>query len=387
MTTVTLTPADNGNSPWTVPADVWEITVGATGAGGDGAYVGNGIPPVSGGGGGGGAWSGSTLRVIPGQKIYFNVPASNSSDVWLNTSVDSAPVSTSEGVFAESGQTGTTAAGGIGGAAANGIGQTKFSGSNGVYKAPSGSTAYAGGGGYAGTQSGDGFPTTTSWSTTTQTQGTPPGAPGDGGGGAAWASGTFNAGIARNWPGSPGQVEITYTTRAAVVVADHNATLTPGADWLVHNVTDTSKKADDACLYDNNTVVTDQFIVTNKTRRDNYTVSVDSYGKVSVSPNEESALDYYFFENAEEEWSEKTKFVYIVDATIDDMDLDDIIDENQTNVEIHGSGFGSRKGLVKIGNNWQEDIASWTDTKIVLNTLNVMGLTGNQTLAIYKPKQ
>lgn len=385
MTTVTLTPADNGNSPWTVPADVWEITVGATGAGGKGADVTS--SPNSGGGGGGGAWSGGTLQVIPGQQVYFNVPADNSVNAWLNISANSAPASASDGVLAESGESGTMAASGAGGAAANGVGHTRYSGGAGAFYSPSeiSGTLYAwrGWGGKSATGSGDG-------ADEINATGNDIGADGgsrasEGGEGAAWASG--EDGPYYGYPGAPGQIEITYTTRAAVVVADHNVTLTPGSNWLVHNVADTSKKADDDCLYDNNTVVTDQFIVTNKTRRDNYTVSVDSYGKVSVSPNEESALDYYFFEDAEEEWSEKTKFVYIVDAVIDDMDLDDIIDENQTNVEIHGSGFGSRKGLVKIGNNWQEDIASWTDTKIVLNTLNVMGLTGNQTLAIYKPKQ
>ena len=203
---VTFTPADT--SPWIVPDGVRKIVIGATGAGGKGADVTS--APNSGGGGGGGAWSGSELTVTPGQPVYFNVPADNSSDAWLNIDADEEPADASDGVLAESGKTGTMAAGGAGGAAANGVGQTRYSGGTGYFQSPN-PNALNGFGAMPASITGPGADGSGFFSRATGGyDGSPASSFGMGGVGAAWKDGT--GGPYTGGAGGPGQIDITMKT-------------------------------------------------------------------------------------------------------------------------------------------------------------------------------
>ena len=69
MTTVNLTTV--GSSTWTVPANVYSITIQCLGAGGGGGTAtGN---PATGGGGSGGNYAKKVLTVVPNQVLNYTV--------------------------------------------------------------------------------------------------------------------------------------------------------------------------------------------------------------------------------------------------------------------------------------------------------------------------
>ena len=138
MTVQVIFLTTTGLNTWPVPQD-WNSaanTIECLGPGGDGAN--------SGYAGGGGAYSKiSNLVLTPRGTAAYNV-GTPGNDTWIsNTGV--APTSTSEGVLAKAGQLGTV--GNLGGAAASGIGTTKFSGGNGASVGGGGGAAGPGGNG------------------------------------------------------------------------------------------------------------------------------------------------------------------------------------------------------------------------------------------------
>jgi phage tail P2-like protein len=172
---VVLTKANNG-APWIVPADFGSLVsiecLAGGGSGSMGATNGTGI-----GGGGGGAYSKSTgLVMAVGNSFQFNVGAGGArivgtglnstiaanpgGDTWFNaTSLANAVANGAAlSVGAQGGRGGATS---TGGAAASGVGATKFSGGNGVI---GGGTGWNGGGA-AGPAGAGGAATTTAGGT------------------------------------------------------------------------------------------------------------------------------------------------------------------------------------------------------------------------------
>lgn len=133
-----------GTFSWVCPADVYSVvaeTWGSGGHGGDGGGTPSGGLTMN--GGGGGAYSRGTISVTPGLTYTVVVPAGGSvADARFHLSGTNL-------VMAKSGTTGTTSSAGLGGAAASGVGDVKFSGGNSGTRGPgAGST---GGGSSAGT--------------------------------------------------------------------------------------------------------------------------------------------------------------------------------------------------------------------------------------------
>lgn len=185
-----------GSSSWTVPADFSSTNTILTIGGGGGAGG-----PLSGsnyaGGGGGGAFSQiSNLTLTPGASVTVQVgtggahgAAGNSGtaggDTWLNgASLAASSVGAKGGGFGNSSS--TVPVGGTGGAAASGIGTTKFSGGNG---GPSPTATNCGGGGGAAGLAGNGGAGAKGPHTQVS-----PGDGGGGGGGAGDATGAGSAG-------------------------------------------------------------------------------------------------------------------------------------------------------------------------------------------------
>lgn len=214
MTTETF----DTSTTWLCPAGVFSVQAEAVGGGAGGN--GRAAPAVSfiGGAGGGGPAYAKTnaVPVVPGNTYTITVGAAGTAgaagdnkglsggDSWFsNTGV--APTSTAEGCLAKGGVgPATIAAGGVGGAAASCIGDTKTSGQNGGNaglgvpggKGGDGAAPLGGPGGAA---------------TTTQPQAGNPGtAPGGAGGGACATPGNARAG----GPGAAGRVVLTYTLPA-----------------------------------------------------------------------------------------------------------------------------------------------------------------------------
>lgn len=127
----------SGSGNWTAPANVTSVIVEVWGGGGGGG--GNTTTSDGGGGGGGGAYSRSTLAVTPGNDYAYSVGAGGNGGNGANGTaggdtyfIDAATVMAKGGAFGY-GKTGGFApgAGGLGGAAAAGFGDVKFSGGNG----------------------------------------------------------------------------------------------------------------------------------------------------------------------------------------------------------------------------------------------------------------
>ncbi|MBI4085993.1 MAG: fibronectin type III domain-containing protein [Candidatus Liptonbacteria bacterium] len=208
----------NSSVTWTAPAGVTSVTVEAWGGGGAG-----GVSGAGGTGAGGGAYSKATVTVTPGQNYSLTVGAGGvvlgtpSGDSWFSPgAVGEATVLAKGGGVAEPG---------TGGAAASGIGATKFSGGNGG-AGFTGSGTRGGGGGGSATGSANGGNGGNGASFVAGTGGIgegnggggggtggggaagPGNAPGGGGGGAALA---VNGGA-----GAAGRVVLTYTVSVTV---------------------------------------------------------------------------------------------------------------------------------------------------------------------------
>ena len=148
-----------GQSTWTVPSGITEITVECIGAGANGSV---GIGIYVGVGGGGGGYSKTTLQVTPGQVLYLSVPYGNTESSTYLSTYNRKPVNTLEGCLANN------ALGQPGGSLTspnNAVGTTRYIGGNGG----SSSTNYSGGGGGGGGSAGptgkgiNGLPGDGSW--------------------------------------------------------------------------------------------------------------------------------------------------------------------------------------------------------------------------------
>lgn len=135
MATFTQTFTSSGIFLWTAPEGVTEVTAEVWGAGGGGG--GQNLASDGGGGGGGGGYSRSTLTVVPLQ-IYsasvgqsgsggVGVAGTNGGDTWFSSSL----ILLAKGGTSGSPSPGIPPSGGLGGQAAAGIGNVKFSGGNG----------------------------------------------------------------------------------------------------------------------------------------------------------------------------------------------------------------------------------------------------------------
>lgn len=149
--TITLT----SGSSWEVPDD-WnssDNTIEVLGGGGGGASVASGVDESGGGGGGGGYSKSTNVALTAGATITINVgsggtPNNNGGDTWLNGANLAA-----SSIGAEGGKGGSvgTSGGGLGGQAANGVGDEKYSGGDGGNgNVGGGDSAGGGGGGAAG---------------------------------------------------------------------------------------------------------------------------------------------------------------------------------------------------------------------------------------------
>lgn len=145
-----------GEFSWDVPyPDGWvsgqtlQVVIEAWGCGGPGSPYSNN--DEAGGGGGGGAYSRITVNAIPGD-FYTLRGAEQGSGGIVDTYVKDSGGSTI--LKAERGKYGTdNATGGVGGAAANGVGDVKYSGGSGANRV---SAAVGGGGGASAGPDGDG---------------------------------------------------------------------------------------------------------------------------------------------------------------------------------------------------------------------------------------
>ncbi|MFO0496227.1 MAG: hypothetical protein ACK50Y_11900, partial [Flavobacteriia bacterium] len=102
------TATNSGSGSWTVPANVYSITIDAWGGGGAGGAAGC-VSSNGAGGGAGGSKVSSTISVTPGQTIYYSVAAArasgldanttrrNGNDTWVNKAANSAPTAASNG--------------------------------------------------------------------------------------------------------------------------------------------------------------------------------------------------------------------------------------------------------------------------------------------------
>lgn len=142
-----------GAGTWVVPSGVTSVDVEVIGGGGGGGTE------IAATGGGGGAYSKTVgVSVTPSSTCYVSVGiggvvTTSGGDTWFNKSSNAAPASTSDGALAKGGTqlnlTGDNWS--PGGAAASGVGTTKYSGGRGACG------TYAGGGGGAGSQYGNGL--------------------------------------------------------------------------------------------------------------------------------------------------------------------------------------------------------------------------------------
>src|SRR5690554_5232 len=120
---------------WTVPDNVYEITVEAVGGGGGGGRTLGSL--LSGGGGGGGAYVQSTICTTPSTPMPYSIGSGgqgsninkNGGDTWF---VDSSTVLAKGGVGAVVTTGVTLGSGGAGGSADASVGDTKISGVSGA---------------------------------------------------------------------------------------------------------------------------------------------------------------------------------------------------------------------------------------------------------------
>src|SRR5690554_4243518 len=128
---------------WTVPDNVYEITVEAVGGGGGGASTTSTV--TSGGGGGGGAYVSSTICVTPATFIPYNIGSGGQGTNNSKHGGDTWFVANST-ILAKGGSGTTTATGSVGGSADDSFGDIKYSGVNG----DTGDSSISGNGGAAG---------------------------------------------------------------------------------------------------------------------------------------------------------------------------------------------------------------------------------------------
>ena len=219
VTTDTFT----ASTTWTAPTGVTSVTAEVWGGGGGGG--GQNLATDGGGGGGGGAYSKQTaITVVPGNSYTVTVGAAGAGGTsgCGTTGGDSSFVNIST-VLAKGGvggcnSTGTPPAGGAGGAAASGVGGTKFDGGQGEI----GKNNATGVGGYGGSSAGTaavGFSGPQAWSTEIYpTASTPTGGGHGGDGGAKSANGV--APVSGNSGGGGGSGEGTAMTGGAGAVGN-----------------------------------------------------------------------------------------------------------------------------------------------------------------------
>lgn len=186
------------STTWVAPTGVTSVTAEVWGGGGGGG--GQNLSSDGAGGGGGGAYSKQTaITVVPGNSYTVTVGGAGAGGTsgCGATGGDSSFVNTST-VLATGGvggcnSTGTPPAGGAGGAAASGVGGTKFDGGQGEI----GRNHAQGQGGYGGSSAGTaavGFSGPQTWSTVTYPTASTPTGGGDGGdGGGAGVNGSAPA--------------------------------------------------------------------------------------------------------------------------------------------------------------------------------------------------
>jgi hypothetical protein len=208
---------------WTAPANVYEVTVEAWGAGGGAGGPNNKVYSP---GGGGGAYSSATLSVTPSSNYSYTIGTGGAGGnngtsgiaggdtYWVNTST----------VLAKGGAGGGPGTGaGAGGSSTLGVGTTKYSGGNGGE--PTASSGGGGGGGAGSTGAGGNASGATAGTGTADNGGnggsgtgvTTTGNPGSiygGGGGGTYRSGAPTTGGS----GANGLIRITYTPDLIITV-------------------------------------------------------------------------------------------------------------------------------------------------------------------------
>lgn len=201
--TETITSSTN----WTVPPDVYYVTVEAWGGGGGGGNVTSGAA-----GGGGGAYAANTLRLTPGNSYSVTIGSAGAVGVAGGDTSFAAPTS----VVAKGGSPGIGGVGGSGGSAASSTGSTKYSGGRGGDLSGNGKGGGGGGGSATSTANGgDGEVANNGGN-----GGTGQGAGGAGGGNnSAGSPGVIPGGAGggggnggSSAAGSRGEVVLTYTT-------------------------------------------------------------------------------------------------------------------------------------------------------------------------------
>ena len=227
QTVVTIT----ASGSWTVPANVYSLTVESWGGGGGGggAYGNHGMDHCAAGGGGGGAYAKQIILVMPGQVYTVTIGAGGSGGTsFPSNDGNGGGTTTFTGIAgacsAAGGSGGEVAAGspsGSGGAGGSSGTGFLFKGGNGA--AGNGNGAYGGGGGGSAGSGSDGSNGGSNNNGGTGGTGTYPGGnggngginytngsngtvPGGGGGGAANNNSGSNGGS-----GSRGQINVTYT--------------------------------------------------------------------------------------------------------------------------------------------------------------------------------
>jgi parallel beta-helix repeat protein len=229
-----------GTRSWIVPVGVTSITVEVWGGGGRGGSISGGFGESVAGGGGGGGYSSKTITVVPGTSYSYTVGSGSSS---TSPGGDSYFINTAT-LLAKGGSSSTGSSGASGGAAASGVGDTKYSGGTGA----GGSTGsnYGGGGGSSAGTGANGANATNATGANAPTgggnggdgrssssgNGTAGSTPGGAGGGAYRSSllSSYNGGN-----GAAGQIRITYaggsamTTTTTVDCGAGAPTLTYGA--------------------------------------------------------------------------------------------------------------------------------------------------------------
>lgn len=297
------------------------ITVAASGGGGAGENWGDYYS--GGGGGGGGAYSGSNLTITTGS---YAVIVGQGGSTNGQSGGDSSFGNTAT-LLAKGGAAGASKAGGQGGQASAGVGDTKYSGGNGGASTYSGYTYGGSGGGGAGDASdgGNGHCSASlggSCSTAPGTGGTNGGGNGSGSGGGAQVNGGGGAGQGGNYTGAQagarGTVIIEYPT--GTITATGGTETTDGGN-TVHTFTSngtfsvshlltttsviTATTTDEKYLYDNlafgevsngnQTQV--QSLIATSTAYASSTKVYDTYGLVASSTDRNGNVTTYSYDS------------------------------------------------------------------------------------------
>ena len=200
------------STTWTAPAGVTSVTAEVWGGGGGGG--GGTATTDGGGGGGGGAYSiKAGIVVVPatGYTVTVGGAGTGSAGCTASTVGGDSWFSTTGTILAKGGSpgacsTGTPPAGGLGGVAASGVGDTKFNGGQGE----KGRNNNAGLGGYGGSSAGtaaNGFSGPQTWSTATYPTASTPTGGGHGGDGGATANAAGSAPASGNGGGGGGAAD------------------------------------------------------------------------------------------------------------------------------------------------------------------------------------